>query len=293
MICFADWGMRGELARIWETCFQEPPRPAKFFLNNRFRPQNCLVYHTTRGIASVVYLLPVSISTGKKPVQAHYIYAAATLPAYRGRGYMAALLAAAALVGAKRGDQYSAVLPATPQLYGFYQRADYTPFFKVSHYTVSRETMRTLANPGGPSKVLFTYQQLNSVRNEALLRRTGSVLWSDASFAFAQGMGKVYGDRMICARSGNRPAYAFCRRTEQNSCLILELMAGRDTMRNLAAGILNNMPAEQYIFRLPAFSTLGRKGSVTDFGMIKPIGGSTIRQIGQDTDMPYLGLPLD
>lgn len=293
MICFADWGMRGELARIWETCFQEPPRPAKYFLNNGFRPQNCLVYLTTKGIASVVYMLPIHISTGETPVQAHYIYAAATLPAYQGRGYMAALLAAAALVGAKRGDQYSAVLPATQDLYSLYERSDYTSFFKVSHHTVSLETMHELAGSGSTSKVLFTFQQLNSLRNKTLLSRVGSVLWSDESFAFAAGMGKVYGDRMVCTRSGNQPAYAFCRRMEQDSCLILELMASGDTVHNLAACILHEMPAQQYVLRLPAYSPLGRKGSVNDFGMIKPIGGATVHRIGRDTDMPYLGLPLD
>ncbi|WP_277668833.1 GNAT family N-acetyltransferase [Caproiciproducens galactitolivorans] len=293
MICFADWGMRRELAQIWETCFQEPSRPAKYFLNNCFRPRECLVYLTTKGIASALYMLPIQITTDGKPVQAHYIYAAATLPAYRGRGYMAALLAAAALVGVKRGDQYSSVLPATPDLYRLYEKSDYTSFFKVSHYTVLQETMRKLAGSASPSKNIFDFKELNLLRNKTLLSRAGNVLWSDEAFAFAQGMGRVYGDRMICARTGKEAAYAFCRRMEDGSCLILELMASGKTMRNLAACILHEMPAQKYILRLPAFSPLGQKGSVTDFGMIKPIGGTTVRQIGADTDMPYLGLPLD
>lgn len=37
MIQFADWGMRKELEQIWRVCFDEPARPAKYFLNNYFR----------------------------------------------------------------------------------------------------------------------------------------------------------------------------------------------------------------------------------------------------------------
>ena len=65
-------------------------------------------------------MLPCHMQARGKLFPGHYIYAAATLPAYRGRGYMASLMAAAALEGAGRGQMFSAVLPAEESLYAYY-----------------------------------------------------------------------------------------------------------------------------------------------------------------------------
>ncbi len=292
MIRFADWEMRSELAQIWEVCFEEPVRPAKYFLNNYFRPHNCLIYQKNDKIAAAVYLLPAEIVVGKGSVQAHYIYAAATLPRYRCHGYMATLMAGAALVGANRGDQYSVVLPANPGLYEFYQKSDYTTFFEISTQSVSLDQMCTLAECGFANKILLTYNQLNALRNSQL--GIGSVLWSDEAFCFADGIGKVYGDKLICSKTGDKPAYAICRRIDEETCKVMELMADYDTIRDLAVNIICMVPAQNYIFRLPADSTLlGQQGEKSEFGMIKPIGGTMLAPLMQASDAPYLGLPLD
>lgn len=294
MICFADWEMRGGLAEIWASCFHEPVRPAKYFLNNYYKPENCLVYKMGEKTASVVYLLPARLLAGSAAVQAHYIYAAATLPQYRGHGCMAALLAAAALVGANRGDQYSVVLPAEPGLYSLYEKSDYTNFFQVGTVSLSLEEMCSLADSGVSARTLLTYGQMNGLRREKLAGRIGSVLWSDEAFAFAAGMGKIYGDRMICSRTGEKFAYALCRRTDTDACAVLELMADGDTIRDLAANIISGLPAERYTFRLPVWETLlGKQGELSDFGMLKPLGGAALDSVRQASAAPYLGLPLD
>lgn len=294
MICFADWEMRGELAEIWASCFHEPVRPAKYFLNNYFRPENCLVYKMGDKTAAVVYLLPARIAAGAESVQAHYIYAAATLPQYRGHGYMAALLAAAALVGANRGDQYSAVLPSAPGLYSLYEKSDYNKFFKIKNISFTLEEMCSMAESGIAAKTLLSYGQMNGLRSARLRRKTGSVLWSDEAFGFAAGMGRVYGDKMVCSRTAGKIAYAVCRRIDSDACMVLELMADGNTIRDLAANIISSVPAERYSFRLPADEVLlVKEGTVSDFGMLKPIGGAAMDQLLQDSAAPYLGLPLD
>jgi GNAT superfamily N-acetyltransferase len=292
MICFAEWGMRGELARIWEVCFKEPVRPAKFFLNNYFRPENCLVYQMNDQIEAAVYLLPAQLSVGAKHAQAHYIYAAATLPQYRGRGYMAALMAAAALTGANRGDRYSIVLPADEGLYEFYKKSDYTEFFQIKTQTLTLDQMCGLSESGLTNKTLLTYAQLNALRNSQL--GTGSVLWSDEAFCFADGIGKIYGDKLVCSLTGGNPAYAVCRRIDEDNCAVMELMADRDTISDLIANIICTVPAQKYNFRLPADSTLlGQEGQKSRFGMIKPIAGTELSQLLQASHAPYLGLSLD
>lgn len=294
MICFADWGMRGELAHIWRICFQEPARPARYFLNNYFRPENCLIYQSGGKIAAVVYLLPAQVVADGKSVQAHYIYAAATLPEHRSHGYMASLLAGAALIGANRGDQYSVVLPATGALYPLYQKSDYIPFYKTNTVTVSLSQLCDIAESGQIGKALFTYDQLNSLRGAHLFGKSGSVLWGDEAFGFAVGMGAVYGDRLVCSRTGDRAAYALCRMLDENTCKVLETMADAATIHDLAANIISAMPAHTYQFRLPVGSSLfSQEGEISDFGMIKPIGGTVLDPVQPASGVPYLGLPLD
>ncbi len=294
MIRFADWGMRGELEHIWRVCFQEPARPAKYFLNNYFRPENCLIYQFGGKIAAVVYLLPAQVAAGGKPVQAHYIYAAATLPEFRSKGYMASLLAGAALVGANRGDQFSVVLPATESLYPLYEKSDYIKFYQTNTVTVSLSQLCDFAESGQIGKALFTFDQLNSLRNARLSGQNGSVLWSAEAFGFAVGMGAVYGDKLVCSRTGNRAAYALCRRLDENTCKVLEVMADAKTLPDLAANIISSVPAQSYQFRLPVGSTLfPQQGEKADFGMIKPIGGAVLNVVHPDSGVPYLGLPLD
>lgn len=294
MIRYAGWEMRGELAKIWRACFQEPARPAKYFLNNGFRPENSLVWIEGDEIASVVYFLPMQLCGEKKPLQAHYIYAAATLPQHRSHGYMARLLSAAATEGAKRGDLYSAVLPATDALYPLYEKSGYQPFFYAKTVKESISRLCDFAQSGSIRKTLFTWNQLNLLRGARLSSVPGSVLWSNESFAFAAGMGGVYGDTLVTARTGGKPAYALCRRTDADTCKVLEIMAEGDTFPNLAANIIAAVPAETYEFRLPAESTLlGEEGDVQRFGLIQYLGGSAPQPLHAVPGAPYLGLPLD
>lgn len=295
MIQFAEWGMRSRLSHIWQECFQEPARPARYFLNNCFRPENCLVYRIGDKIAAAVYFLPASVVAGGKAVQAHYIYAAATLPQYRSRGYMASLLAGAAMIGAKRGDQYSVVLPATKQLYPLYQKSDYLPFFQVKTVSVPADRLCVLACSGRAGRTAPDYRLLNSLRSGYLARINGSVLWSDEAFAFAIGMGGVYGDRLVTSSlTANRPAYALCRKIDPDTCRVLEVMADEQTLPDLAANLISEAPARMYEFRLPAQSSLfPGEGELSPFGMVKPIGGALMEPIQPKSGFPYLGLPLD
>lgn len=293
MIEFADWGMRGELAQIWQICFDEPARPAKYFLNNYFRPENCLVYRTGGKIASVVYLLPAYIAAEPKPLQAHYIYAAATLPQYRGRGYMSALLAWAALAGANRGDWYSVVLPATRELYPLYEKSDYSAFFQVRTVSVSLSRLCDLAESGRAGKTVLNYRQLTALRNSYLANQYGSVLWSADAFAFAAGMSKVYGDKLICSTTAGRPAYALCSRIDADTCKVQEIMADEGTLADLLACLISEMPAQTYFFRLPVGSPLfPQEGEKSAFGMIKPLSGAPLELL-KNAKNPYLGLSLD
>jgi GNAT superfamily N-acetyltransferase len=292
MIEFARWDMRRDLSALWQECFHDPKRYPDFFLNNIFSPRDCLVCRFGTEIASAVYLLPAQVAAGRRTRQAHYIFAAATLPRFRSRGCMSSLLAYAALAGAKRGDRFSLVLPSGESLYRFYGAAGYRGFFQARELSVPAGRLRALAKAGKPAgRLLLGSERLNSFRNRLLARCGGSMLWSGRMFHFAVSMSRVYGDRLICAEENGRPAYALCR-TEGDLCSVLELMSGEAAFPALAAAILREAPAAGYRFRLPvAFGPFSGEGETVRFGMAKPLGGTLPGDV--EPHGPYLGLAMD
>lgn len=291
MIEFAEWGSRRELTELWTQCFHDPVRYPRYFLNNYFVPHDCLVYRTGGRIGAALYMLPCRILTETGTLQAHYVFAAATLPEYRSRGYMSSLLAYAAIAGTERGDRFSVVLPSGDSLYGFYEKAGYTDLFQLRMLTVTNEELQNLAGHGAAACVLPESARLNALRIDCLAGQYGSVLWDNRMFHFAIGISQVYGDRLVCITKGYSDAYALCRE-ENGSCTVLELMTDDTMFPYLAEAILREVPSGSYQFRLPAASgPFQGKGKIVRFGMAKPIGGTLPDDVR--TSCPYLGLTLD
>jgi GNAT superfamily N-acetyltransferase len=292
-ISFAQWGMQKQLANLWQICFHEQPRPTNFFFNNSFQPQNCLLYKVGEETAAMVHLLPAEILQNGQNVQAHYIYAAATLPKYRGKGYMASLLKCAAYVGEKRGDQYSVLLPANRRLYEYYGKFGYVPSFETRFLTLPLREMQKAASYGQKNKVFLSYRQMKEARNEQICSQNGSVLWDEKAIAYADGINRLYSGRLICSQTGKKFAYALCRMMDRCQCEIVEIMVDDSTFVDLAANIVAAMPAQAYKLRLPNNpKLLGGQGKISLFGMIKPLSSITCKQI-KSFSAPYLGLTLD
>ena len=294
IIMTAQWGMQAELSRIWRICFAEEARPTGYFFNNMFRPQDCLVYQIEGRAAAMLHMLPARLAQNGGTVQAHYIYGAATLPEYRSRGFMAALLNCASYLGGQRGDAFSFLLPANRGLYDYYGTLGYFPYFELRSLTLSRGELAAAARGGRAGRVLLTCRQMNALRTEQLLSQSGSALWSEKMLCYADGINRLYDGSLVCAAANGAPAYAFCRRPEKGVCEITEIMAARETLPDLAANLLSAVPAENYRLRLPNNPRLFEgRGKISRFGMIRPLRGITLQQTIQNSVRPYLGLTLD
>lgn len=93
MIFWADKSRDKELIHLWEQSFGDNEEYISMFLEWNALEIKIAAYEADNKIVSVAYLLPVSYcdKAGKK-VLCRYLYAAATLPQYRSKGYFAALL---------------------------------------------------------------------------------------------------------------------------------------------------------------------------------------------------------
>lgn len=291
---FASVETRDALLDIWQVCFEEHPEPVRYFFDTYFEPQNCLVYEVNGEAVAMAHLLPAQIVYNKSLVQAHYIYAAATSPKHRSKGYMSTLLKQAAQVGADRGDKYSFLLPSQSELYLYYGKLGYVPYFQTRFVTFSRAALCALAADEQESGIVLSHHQVEAVRSRHLSAVDGSVIWGEKAISYAVGISKLYGGQLICSQAGEQHAYALCSAADGGNCTVVELMADEGTIASLLSTILQHVPAKQYTFRMPGFNNLfAEQGQVSTHGMIKPLVNNAPLDINNLASLPYLGLTLD
>lgn len=117
-----------ELKRLYQACFEEKDEAVRILFEEYALTDTCYAVLCGGEIAAALYLLPAQAAENGRAVQAHYLFAAGTLPKYRGRGLMNGLIGYALADAAARGDRYSALLPAGRGFTSFMRGLDTAPF---------------------------------------------------------------------------------------------------------------------------------------------------------------------
>ncbi|MDR3133824.1 MAG: GNAT family N-acetyltransferase [Prevotellaceae bacterium] len=121
--------MTEELKNIWRACFNDAGKYIDFYFSERYRPENTLVYcREGRGVAMMT-LLPATVVTPAGTFAARYVYAVATLPAFRNKGFSFALSQQAEEQARAEKCTLQIVAPATPELFRFYERQGFSTAF--------------------------------------------------------------------------------------------------------------------------------------------------------------------
>lgn len=81
---------------------------------------------------SMLFLMDCSVKINGRSLPFYYLYAACTDPKYRGKGLMGGLLDKAKAFAKESGRLGIILKPAKPSLFNFYEKCDFSPFFKVS-----------------------------------------------------------------------------------------------------------------------------------------------------------------
>ena len=117
------------MKNIWRTCFNDADRYIDLYFSERYRPENTLVYcKAGRGVAMMT-LLPATVVTPHKEFTARYVYAVATLPEFRNKGFSFALAQQADEQAMAEKCALEIVVPATPELFPFYARQGFSTVF--------------------------------------------------------------------------------------------------------------------------------------------------------------------
>lgn len=125
-----------QLKKLWLSCFEEREDAVGLFFQQNF--YHAYVCEADGRIVSALYLIDCTLNGDR----AHYLCGAATLPAYRSKGFMSALIRCALQDARRRGDRFSLLYPASDALYGFYAGFGYQPTSAQKSAILSADTDR-------------------------------------------------------------------------------------------------------------------------------------------------------
>ena len=178
-----------QLHRLWETVFGDPPELVQAFFD-RFPPEvSGWVLSQGETIRSAAYVIPGNWYIHESLTRpAAYIYAVATDPSVRGRGYAGALMQAISVFAQER-DLLLYTRPAEQSLFSWYGtklKADKIGYLQHCHFVAVTEP-KTLSirrlNPEeyGAAREHFLANQPHLVLSENFLRL--QEVYSDGFYA--------------------------------------------------------------------------------------------------------------
>ena len=127
-VVFANETDKAAIEEIWHECFGDGAEYIGMYLENRFETENMLVIFEDGRPVSMLSLLPVNITINGEKHAARYVYAVATLPAYRKKGYASKLIEHAFF---KYGEPLI-LQPSSDELRKYYEKLGFSEAFKQS-----------------------------------------------------------------------------------------------------------------------------------------------------------------
>lgn len=145
MITKANESQTEEIREIWRICFpQEDPRYAEYYFKNLYHPENCYVYMLEGKIVSCLIRNTHAMMFNGRALQASMIVGAATLPQYRQRGYMHALLNI--VIDACEHSELLTLIQSEDA--AMYKNFRFRMIYKRAQYTVTRSDCKRTTNFG-------------------------------------------------------------------------------------------------------------------------------------------------
>lgn len=112
----------GSLISLWHKVFGDNEEYIKLFFTKAYFNSEAFAVTDGDEVVSCLYLLKSVIRCDGKLYKGRYLYAAATLDEYRGKGLMSQLIKEALEYAENEGLNFIALVPATDSLYGYYER---------------------------------------------------------------------------------------------------------------------------------------------------------------------------
>lgn len=269
---------------LWHEAFGDSAAEIKFFLDNKFKPENTVVFEENKKIVSMLFLLDGEMCINDKNYAAYYLYAACTAHEYRGRGLMSKLLKFARNAAFERNVYFICLMPAEDSLFDYYSRFGYLPVFAKKLVRIKRNEIKD------KSESIYTDSRINNLENlrDTAFQGINRFVWNNSAISFAFKHIEMYGGHALVTDKG----YALYS-TNGSEMYVKEFTFPQHEIANIAAFLAEKHNVDEIVFVLPIQyeCNLGST-EILKSGMMLPINSEAEKLI-KNVENAYLGLTLD
>lgn len=276
--------------RLWKLAFGDSDDHIDFFYQNCASSQDMMVLLDDGVLCSMLALLPVTVALpdGKR-AKGSYVYALATDPDARKKGYGRQLLHYADFYLKEHGMDCVTVVPAEAGLHRFFDTVNYMECFS----TRKLELLASAIGPSGPGGSLTPVgaEEYGALR-ETLLAGTFHASYDGRLVAFQEGISRMSGAGLYRIELEGTAGCAALEFTDGKSLAFKELLLPPEHLAGAVSLVKEHLPAERYYVRTPAFWD-GLPGSyIQPFAMIKWFDPNLQRAWLEEKNA-YFGLGFD
>ena len=240
-----------DIIRIWNTCFGDDEPFIRSYLDHRMTDDNMLLYFTEGKPVAMASFLPIRMHQGEEAWEGRYVYAVATLPEYRGRGYAAEILNTAKEIW----QQPLLLSPAEDGLYTYYQKQGFFSQYAEEKWEIIPEIPD---NNGEEWRFEEADISIYKEIRDLCFAGDGYVEWDEKGIAYALIYTRQTGGQALCVihPSVENDEAPLCEdillyETDEDTIKITETSLTKDALAQAAWLLLKKTGQKKALFQRP------------------------------------------
>lgn len=243
-VVFANETEEEQILRIWEECFGDSKEYIKMYLEKRFETENMMVIHEDGKIVSMASFLPVQVTINGKQESARYVYAVATLPTYRKRGYASEIIKHAT----GKYQEPLILQPADDAMEAYYGNLGFISAFEPSPCWIyegsAKWEKKSVTQMSEVNIDEWNIEAINAGEYKKIrdshFTGEGYVEWDEAAIQYAMEENAFCGGEAVKLMNGEKEELLmYC--IERNKLCIVETTMEEEELRKLLPEMMKNM----------------------------------------------------
>lgn len=267
---------RPRLRELWKLAFGDGDGYIDCFFAACPEPERVLVLEDGAGVQAMTawFDMPL-VSTGGERYPAAYLYAVATHPDCRGRGYAGTLLKWAGEWLRERGFDCLTTVPAGESLHRFFAANGFAEQFSLAEREVAPDLNAV------PASVEMVEPREYGALREKFLAGTAYAACGDEGLAYQEKICRLSGGGLFRAGGG-----CACVERAEDTAVVKELLAPVEEYPAILTALAKTVPANRWLVRAPCLDGVEGK----PFAMVRWL----VDRPKQWSDDPaYFGLAFD
>lgn len=279
------------LNEIWALCFGDGEEFRDFYFQERFQPDQTMVYLIEDEIVAMLTMIPVDLWKEGKNIALSMLYAIATHQEYQHQGIATELMDYAAEYQKSQGTKALVLVPAEPKLFPFYERQGYQEFFAVREKVWSTESIQAMPQSLSCEISPITPLEYNEIRQKFL--QENFLLYGEEEVSYQKSISRFSGADIYALKIGGTVGCGAVERINEETLLFKELLLPPELVEIGVKGISELLPGKKYLVRTPVFPSGEWDENCRPFGLLKWITEGKELEKSRGSSWGYLGLAFD